>query len=212
MKRQISILLCLILILTVAGCGNDAPSGKQGSKQPAGVNDVLQQGMAEADNKDKNSSGPAESSEPEIPQSTEIEETNEEMAAPEPSPAPDPDPTPDDDTGTIDVDLTVLSSTMVYSEVYNMMFAPEGYIGKTVKMKGQFATYHDELTGNDYFACIVQDATACCVQGIEFVLTEDYTYPDDYPEIDSEICVAGVFDTYQEDGFTYCTLRNASLL
>ena len=193
MKRQISILLCLILILTVAGCGNDAPSGKQGSKQPAGVNDVLQQGMAEADNKD-----------------------NEEIADPEPSPAPDPvqvkAPIPDDDIETIDVDLTVLSSTMVYSEVYNMMFAPEGYIGKTVKMKGQFATYHDELTGNDYFACIVQDATACCVQGIEFVLTEDYTYPDDYPEIDSEICVAGVFDTYQEDGFTYCTLRNASLL
>ena len=31
-----------------------------------------------------------------------------------------------------DVDLTNLSSTMVYSEVYNMMSTPENYIGKTV--------------------------------------------------------------------------------
>ena len=37
-------------------------------------------------------------------------------------------------------------------------------------------------------------------------------YPDDYPEADAEICVVGVFDTYQEGEYTYCTLRNASLL
>ena len=30
----------------------------------------------------------------------------------------------------------MLSSTMVYSEVYNMMVDPESYIGKTVKMDG----------------------------------------------------------------------------
>ncbi|MCR5683275.1 MAG: hypothetical protein K6G29_12585, partial [Clostridiales bacterium] len=108
--------------------------------------------------------------------------------------------------------LTVLSSTMVYSEVYNMMVSPEQYIGKTVKMDGLFAYYHDEATGNYYFACIIQDATACCAQGIEFVLTEDYVYPDDYPEVDEEICVVGVFDTYQEGDYTYCTLRKAKLV
>ena len=79
-------------------------------------------------------------------------------------------------------------------------------------MDGLFAYYHDEATGNYYFACIIQDATACCAQGIEFVLTEDYTYPDDYPEVNEEICVVGVFDTYEENGRTYCTLREASLL
>ena len=49
---------------------------------------------------------------------------------------------------------------MVYSEVYAMMYEPEQYIGKTVKMQGQFATqeYNDERL----YACIVQDATACC--------------------------------------------------
>ena len=46
---------------------------------------------------------------------------------------------PTQSTDGVDVDLTRLSSTMVYSEVYNMMNAPGDYIGKTIKMKGQFA-------------------------------------------------------------------------
>ena len=60
-----------------------------------------------------------------------------------------------------------------------------------------------------YFTCIVQDATACCAQGIEFIMTDDYKYPDDYPEDGSEITVVGTFDTYEENGNTYATLRNA---
>ena len=136
---------------------------------------------------------------------------SQETQPPEPSLEPNADSIPADSEEGIDVDLTVLSSTMVYSEVYNMMVSPEQYIGKTVKMDGLFAYYHDEATGNYYFACIIQDATACCAQGIEFVLTEDYTYPDDYLEADAEICVVGVFDTYEENGNTYCTLREASL-
>lgn len=112
----------------------------------------------------------------------------------------------------IDVDLTQLSSTMVYAEVYNMMTSPETYIGKIVKMDGTFAYYHDKTTDQYYFACLIQDATACCSQGIEFVLTDDYSYPDDYPEAGNEICVIGIFDTYQEGSNTYCTLRNAEFV
>lgn len=78
-------------------------------------------------------------------------------------------------------------------------------------MEGSFASYHDEASGNYYFACIIMDATACCSQGMEFVLTDDYTYPDDYPEEGGYVCVAGTFDIYEEDGFTYCTLRNSTL-
>lgn len=36
--------------------------------------------------------------------------------------------------------------------------------------------------------------------------------PDDYPQVDAEICVIGVFDTYEEGDYTYCTLRNAKLV
>ena len=93
-----------------------------------------------------------------------------------------------------------------------MMFYPENYVGKTVKMDGMFTYYYDEANDKYYFACIIMDATACCSQGIEFEPSEDFTYPDDFPEDGGDICVVGVFDTYEEDGFTYCTLRNAEIV
>ena len=48
-----------------------------------------------------------------------------------------------DDAPGVDVDLTKLSSTMVYSEVYNMVNTPEDYTGKTVRMTGSFNLWHD---------------------------------------------------------------------
>ena len=50
---------------------------------------------------------------------------------------------PTQSTDVVDVDLTRLSSTMVYSEVYNMMYTPGDYIGKTIKMTGQFVYYEN---------------------------------------------------------------------
>ena len=117
----------------------------------------------------------------------------------------------------IDVDLTALSSTMVYSEVYSMMSFPDNYIGKTVKMQGQFAVYQatDEsgafIPDQIYFACIIADATACCSQGLEFILTGEHTYPNDYPELGSEITVTGTFEVYTENGFQYCRLKDATI-
>ena len=112
----------------------------------------------------------------------------------------------------VDVDLTQLSSTMVYSEVYAMVYEPEQYLGKTVKMTGLFAV--QEANGQRYFSCVVQDATACCAQGLEFELTERRVYPDEYPVPGSDITVLGTFDTYTEDAgngnfFVYLVLRNA---
>ena len=117
----------------------------------------------------------------------------------------------------VDVDLTVLSSTMVYSEVYNMLyFYPEDYYGKTVKANGIFAIYQmvvDGVTQPDpvAYACIIADATACCAEGMEFVLEGDYTYPDDYPELGAEITVIGEFQSYEENGMTGYHLVNARL-
>ena len=118
---------------------------------------------------------------------------------------------PAQNTDGIDVDLTKLSSTMVYSEVYNMMYTPGDYIGKTVKMKGQFACYEDPDTKALYFACVIADATACCSQGLEFVLRGENTYPDDYPGIGSEITVSGTFEVYEENGSKYCRLADAAV-
>lgn len=117
----------------------------------------------------------------------------------------------------VDVDLTVLSSTMVYSEVYNMLYNdPAHYLGKTVKARGEFSIYQlvtDSVLQPDpvAYACIIADATACCAEGMEFVLEGDYTYPDDYPELGAEITVIGEFQSYEENGMTWYHLVNARL-
>lgn len=109
------------------------------------------------------------------------------------------------------LDLTALSSTMIYSEVYNMMVTPEDYVGRKVKMKGQFAVYQNPETGENYYAAVIADATACCQQGLEFVLSEKYKYPEDYPQLGTEVVITGVFEIYKEKGFPYCHLVDAKL-
>ena len=120
-------------------------------------------------------------------------------------PSPDPD-------GEFDIDLTTMSSSIVYATVNDMVTYPDDYVGKTVKMKGPFGYYQDEATGKEYFAAIIVDATACCSQGIEFETAQALSYPADYPELDSEITVVGVFDYYREDYMLYCRLINAQIV
>ena len=111
-----------------------------------------------------------------------------------------------------DIDLTILSSTMVYAQVYDMMYYPEKFVGKTVRMEGQYSDYFDQAKGKHYFGCIIMDATACCAQGVEFEPLPDYKYPEDYPEEGDMVVVDGVFDVYTEDDGNYCTLRNAHMI
>ena len=113
----------------------------------------------------------------------------------------------------VDVDLTQLSSTMVYSEVYNMMVYPEQYVGKKIKMEGQMSVYESpDQEGKHYFTVIIADATACCQLGIEFILKNGSEDPADYPEAGTEVCVAGEFQLYDEDGETYCHLVSSDIL
>lgn len=111
----------------------------------------------------------------------------------------------------LSVDLTQLSSTMVYSEVMNMVNNPDQYLGKKVKMAGYFSVYTDEKSQKNYYACVVSDATACCQQGLEFELRGNPTYPDDYPQVNSLIIVTGIFQVYEEEGNRYCKLIDAEI-
>jgi len=108
----------------------------------------------------------------------------------------------------VDIDLTAMSSTMVFAEVSNMMISPEDYVGKTVRMRGEaVSTYYDE-TETTYYSVIVADATACCAQGLEYLLSDaDAEYPAD----GMEITVSGQFEMYEELGMPYCRLRQAAV-
>ena len=102
-----------------------------------------------------------------------------------------------------DIDLTKLSATMVYAQVFNMIVEPEKFEGKMIKMRGQFAVYPMDKNEN-VFAVVISDATACCQQGLEFKWQGEHAYPADYPPKGSEIEVTGKFTTGQTpDGFDY---------
>ena len=190
MKRIFCLLLAACMTLSLCACGKD-------SEKDAG-NDTP--------SSDVEVSAPTES----IPAPNE-QETPDEQQTPE-----EPEQTQTSADG-VDVDLTVLSSTMVYSEVYNMLYNdPAHYLGKTVKARGEFSIYQlvtDGVLQPDpvSYACIISDATACCAEGMEFVLEGDLTYPDDYPELGTEITVIGEFQSYEENGVTWYHLANARL-
>lgn len=190
MKRLFCLLLAVCMAVSLCACGKDSEKGAE-NNTPSSDGEV---------------SAPTES----IQTPDEQETPNEQQAQEE------PEQTQTSADG-VDVDLTVLSSTMVYSEVYNMLyFYPEDYYGKTVKANGIFAIYQMVVDGVTQpapvaYACIIADATACCAEGMEFVLKDDLAYPDDYPELGAEITVIGEFQSYEENGMTWYHLVNARL-
>ena len=111
----------------------------------------------------------------------------------------------------VDLDLSKLSGTVVYSQVYDMMVDPDAYLGQVVRVKGNFNSFKDADTQQEYFAVVIADATACCAQGMEFVWKGDHAFPRDYPDLDSEITVTGTFSTYEEGGFQYIQLADADM-
>lgn len=109
----------------------------------------------------------------------------------------------------IDVDLNNLNANVVYSQVFLMMTEPDKFIGKRIRMSGQFNVYAAQ-EGNpsgvtEYYAIIIADAQACCQQGIEFVWP-GHTYPEGFPEVKSNASVTGIFEVYEENGKKYCRL------
>ena len=100
----------------------------------------------------------------------------------------------------VDVDLTALSSTMVYAEVYNIMTNPDDYFGKTIKVSGPYAALYYDKTGLFYHYVVIEDATLCCQNGLEFIWNGEHAFPDDYPDERTQIEITGMFGSYKEFG------------
>ena len=110
-----------------------------------------------------------------------------------------------------DLDLSAMSGTIVYSQVYNMMTDPTPYLGMVIRVAGYYDAYEDEEAGSVYHACVIPDATACCAQGIEFVWAGEHSYPEDYPEPGPDIVVTGQLETYEEGDYLYLRLGSAEM-
>ncbi len=111
----------------------------------------------------------------------------------------------------VNLDLTKMSATMIYSTIFDMLIMPEDYVEKNIKVSGWFETYMDTESGELYYAVLVPDATACCQQGLEFVWKGNHTYPDDFPKPGQDITVTGIYKMIETDGVTYTYLEANSV-
>jgi hypothetical protein len=114
----------------------------------------------------------------------------------------------------IDIDLTRMSGTMVYAQVYQMVTHPGKYVGKRIKMKGVFSSYYDDVVKKRFYGCVIADALACCSQGLAFELAKSRKYPEEFPDEGTQITIIGDFDYVVEEGeddVSYAVIRNAKM-
>lgn len=108
-----------------------------------------------------------------------------------------------------DIDLSVMSDTLAYSEIYLIQSDVDSYIGKTIRLTGFYDVM--EAEERNYYVCAVMDSTQCCSLGFEFLWAGDHAYPGDYPSVGDIITVTGVFDVYYEGEYQYCQLIDAEV-
>lgn len=197
LKKCMVLFLCILLI---TGCSNKKGTDGKGINNTNSVDKVIDNQIANEDSKTDTTESEKALSNVESNKDTEDTISGAEDVR--------------NTDGTVDYDLTQMSSDMVYATVYQMMVTPEEYEGKTFRIDGNFYATYYEATKKYYFYCVIQDATACCAQGMEFVWEDgSHIYPDEYPEDNAEIVVEGTFETYKEEGDQnlYCRLSDAIL-
>lgn len=187
MKKILACIICLTLAFGVTACG------KASDKDSNGDTKII----SDAKNKQENSKS-----------NTKKEVSKKEVAG-DASKGKSSKSKSKTSSNKIDIDLNNLNANVVYSQVFLMMTEPDKFIGKRIRMSGQFNVYAAQ-EGNpsgvtEYYAIIIADAQACCQQGIEFVWP-GHTYPDGFPEVKSNASVTGIFEVYTEDGKKYCGL------
>lgn len=195
LKKCMVLFLCIFLIV---GCGNKKSTAGRGISTTNSVDKVINNQIESENDKTKTTESKEDNVESEEETKDTINDTKDAKTK----------------EGTVDYDLTQMNSDMVYATVYQMMVAPEEYEGKTFRISGNFYATYDEAKQKYYFYCIIQDATACCAQGMEFIWEDgSHIYPDEYPDDNEEVIVEGTFETYKEKGEKdlYCRLEDATL-
>ena len=192
MKKILACIICLTLAFGVTACG------KASDKDSNGDTKII----SDAKNKQENSKSDTK-------KEVSKKEVNKKEVSDDAGKGKSSKSKSKTKGNKIDVDLNNLNANVVYSQVYLMMTEPDKFIGKRIRMSGQFNVYAAQ-EGNpsgvtEYYAIIIADAQACCQQGIEFVWP-GHTYPEGFPEVKSNASVTGIFEVYEENGKKYCRL------
>lgn len=98
----------------------------------------------------------------------------------------------------VDLDLSKANYNIVSSIAVDIMFDPEKYAGKKMKITGIYysSVYEDQR----FYSVLLWDATGCCPTGFDFIPPATMTYPDDFPANDEIITVTGLLDFIKKDG------------
>ena len=97
------------------------------------------------------------------------------------------------------LDLTALNQTMQYSQVNQMLYEPDSYLGQTVLLCGEY------YKGSHNAIIRVLDEQACCAAEITIFPADESAF--DSIENFSEIAVKGVFGTFQSNEVDFCCLN-----
>ena len=103
----------------------------------------------------------------------------------------------------IDIDLSEMSNVLAYSQISSILDSPDDYLDKTIRINGQYLASFYEETDSYYHFVVVADSSLCCQYYLEFELSGESAYPNDYPEENANIEVVGVFARYDELGETF---------
>jgi len=100
----------------------------------------------------------------------------------------------------IDLDFTKINYVMASGIIFDMLMNQNDYLGKRIKIKGAF--WADQSESEQFLAVLLYDETACCQTGLTFKDPRRH-YPEDYPELLSEIEITGVYTKEEKDGIIY---------
>ncbi len=88
-----------------------------------------------------------------------------------------------------DVDFTLLSQVVVFSQMNNMYYMYEDYLGQTVKIKGHYYADFIPDLNMTYHYILLMDEANCCQGIMEFRLPEGVAYP----EVGEEFMILGYY-------------------
>ena len=187
MKKIIYLIFVIVIFLSFGGCAKNTANSAQSA-----TSDHTTSTTNATSNNDKTSTGSSPS--------VSVKSQSGENAK-----------TDTVETQNPDIDISGMGSNVIYSKATEIASNYTAYLGKIIKIKGNFKV--EKAQTRNYYYCLVADPTACCNAGFEFVLKdESLQYPNGYPAENSEFVVQGKLHTYQEGDKTYLELMDATIV